>query len=134
MFLCSSCNGTKYSILYPVYNGIFDYLRAVVYNLYRSIFSTGAAMESKQKTVTKIMLPTEIHVADTPWASVDTQTHTFTLFFVSSVFLPSDDVLCWPLSCSFLLPALPAFFVPGLIWYGSVYLVTTAGFVADQSM
>ena len=22
--------------------------------------------------------------------------------------------------------------VPGLIWYGSVYLVTTAGFVADQ--
>ena len=22
--------------------------------------------------------------------------------------------------------------VPGLIWFGSVYLVTTAGFVADQ--
>ena len=24
--------------------------------------------------------------------------------------------------------------VPGLIWFGSVYLVTTAGFVADQLM
>ena len=24
--------------------------------------------------------------------------------------------------------------IPGLIWFGSVYLVTTAGFVADQLM
>ena len=38
----------------------------------------------------------------------------------------------------FLLFAPPAFMffserVLGLIWFGSVYLVTTAGFVADQS-
>ena len=38
----------------------------------------------------------------------------------------------------FLLSAFPAFLlrtrVPGLIWFGSVYLVTTAGFVADHFM
>ena len=37
-----------------------------------------------------------------------------------------------------LLSAFPATFfserVPGLIWFGSVYLVTTAGFAADQLM
>ena len=32
----------------------------------------------------------------------------------------------------FLFPCLSP--IPGLIWFGSVYLVTTAGFVADQLM
>ena len=44
-----------------------------------------------------------------------------------------DDVLCWLLSCPFssvCFPYLPP--ISGLIWFGSVYLVTTAGFVADQ--
>ena len=46
-----------------------------------------------------------------------------------------DDVLCWLLSCPFssvCFPGLPP--IPGLIWFGSVYLVTTAGFEADQLM
>ena len=46
-----------------------------------------------------------------------------------------DDVLCWLLSCPFssvCFPYLSPF--SGLIWFGSVYLVTTAGFVADQLM
>ena len=37
----------------------------------------------------------------------------------------------------FFLSAFPAFFSernPGLIWFGSMYLVATAGFVADQLM
>ena len=44
-----------------------------------------------------------------------------------------DDVLCWLLPCpsfSVCFPCLSP--IPGLIWFGSVYLVTTAGFVADQ--
>ena len=74
---------------------------------------------------------------------------TFPAFFyavASSLFLLSvcfcfcflfyrDDVLCWLLSCPFssvcFLCLSP---IPGLIWFGSVYLVTTAGFVADQLM
>ena len=46
-----------------------------------------------------------------------------------------DDVLCWLLSCpssSVCFPCLSP--IPGLIWFGSVYLETTAGFVADQLM
>ena len=54
----------------------------------------------------------------------------FYLIFVSSVFLPGDYILCWLLTSPFLLSAFPAFFiseiVPVLIWFGSVYLVTTA--------
>ena len=47
-----------------------------------------------------------------------------------------DDVLCWLLSCPFscLLSLLFSERVPGLVWFGSVYLVTTAGFVAIQLM
>ena len=47
-----------------MYNGIFDYLRAVVYNLYKSIFSTGAAMVQKQNVI-KVLLPIEIQLTDT---------------------------------------------------------------------
>ena len=46
-----------------------------------------------------------------------------------------DEVLCWLLSCplsSVCFPCLSP--IPDLIWFGSVYLVTTAGFVADQLM
>ena len=55
------------------------------------------------------------------------------LFFVS----PGDDVLRWLLSLSVPLCLLSSliFFserFPGLIWFGSVYLVITAGFVADR--
>ena len=64
VLLCSSCDGPKYLILYRVYNGIFDYLRAVVYNLYKSIFSTGAAMIQEQNVI-KVLLPIEIQLTDT---------------------------------------------------------------------
>ena len=93
---------------YPVYNSIFDYIRAVVYNLYKSISSTGAAMVLKKVTVTKVLLPIEIHVTDTLWASGGAQTHTF-----NYVSLPGDDVLCW-LLFSFLLSAFPALLSPKL--------------------
>ena len=59
-------------------------------------------------------------------------------FFLSSVSLPGDDVLCWLLSYPLPSVCFSLFFfsgrVPGLIWSGSVYLATTAGFVADQLM
>ena len=46
-----------------------------------------------------------------------------------------DDVLCSLLSCPFSYVCFPCLSpIPGLIWFGSVYLVTTAGFVADQLM
>ena len=64
----------------------------------------------------------------------------FRLFLLSVCFclcflFYRDDVLCWLLSCPFssvCFPCLPP--IPGLIWFGSIYLVTTAGFVADQLM
>ena len=59
------------------------------------------------------------------------------LFCVSSVSLPGNDVLCWLLSCTFSYCLLSLFFpkyVLGFVWFGPVYLVTTAGFVAEQSM
>ena len=46
-----------------------------------------------------------------------------------------DDVLCWLLSCPFSYVYFPCLSpIPGLIWFGSAYLVTTVGFVADQLM
>ena len=46
-----------------------------------------------------------------------------------------DDVVCWLLSCPFSSVCFPCLSpIPCLIWFGSVYLVTTAGFVADQLM
>ena len=46
-----------------------------------------------------------------------------------------DDVLCWVLLCPFSSVFFPCLSpIPGLIWFGSVYLVTTAGFVADPLM
>ena len=46
-----------------------------------------------------------------------------------------DDVLCWLLSCPFSSVCFPCLsLIPGLMWFGFVYLVTTAGFVADQLM
>ena len=55
--------------------------------------------------------------------------------FLFLFFVNRDGVLCWLLSCppsSVCFPCLSS--IPGLIWFGSVYLVTTAGFVADQLM
>ena len=46
-----------------------------------------------------------------------------------------DDVLCWLLSCPFSSVCFPCLSpISGLVWFGSVYLVTTAGFVTDQLM
>ena len=46
-----------------------------------------------------------------------------------------DDTLCWLLPCPFSSVCFPCLSpIPGLIWFGSVLLVTTAGFVADQLM
>ena len=64
----------------------------------------------------------------------------FSLFLLSVCFclcflFYRDDVLCGLLSCpssSVCFPCLSP--IPGLIWFGSVYLVITAGFVADQLM
>ena len=59
------------------------------------------------------------------------------VFCVSSVSLSGDDVLCWLLFCRFPSVCFPCSFserVLGLTWFGCVYLVTMAGFVADQSM
>ena len=53
------------------------------------------------------------------------------------LFVCRDDVLCWLLSCPFssvCFSPLISERISGLIWFGSVYLVTTAGFVADQLM
>ena len=50
--------------------------------------------------------------------------------------LPGDDILCrllprpLPSVCFFFL--FPTVFVPDLFWFNFLYLVTTAGFVADQ--
>ena len=60
-------------------------------------------------------------------------------FFVSSVSLPARrprcpllDIFLSDVSC--LLSLLFSERIPGLIWFGSVYLTTTAGFVANQLM
>ena len=70
-FFAARVVAQKIEILYPVYNGVFDYLQAVVYNLYKSIFSTGAAMVQKVSTVTKVLLPIEIQLADTAFYQHD---------------------------------------------------------------
>ena len=58
--------------------------------------------------------------------------------------LPVDDAVSWLISCPLSSLCFSCVFlfvflfysetVPGLIWSGSVYLVTTAGFVEDQLM
>ena len=55
----------------------------------------------------------------------------FYFFYLSFVY--RDDVLCWLVSCPFSSVCFPCLSpIYGLIWFGSVHLVTTAGFVADQ--
>ena len=55
--------------------------------------------------------------------------------FVCVFLFYRDDVLCWLLSCPFSYVYFACLSpIPGLIWFGSAYLVTTAGFVADQLM
>ena len=57
------------------------------------------------------------------------------VFYLFIYFVYRDDVLCWLLSCPFSFVCFPCLSpISGLIWFGSVYLVTTAGFVADQLM
>ena len=62
---------------------------------------------------------------------------------VFSVSLPGDDILCCLLLCPLSSVCFLCFFfsflffyeiVPGLIWFSSIYLMTTAGFVEDQLM
>ena len=55
--------------------------------------------------------------------------------FVCVFYFYRDDILCWLLFCPFSSVCFPCLFpIPGLIWFGSVYPVTAAGFVADQLM
>ena len=57
------------------------------------------------------------------------------VFYLFIYFAYRDDVLCWLLSCPFSSVCFPCLSpISGLIWFGNVYLVTTAGFVADQLM
>ena len=57
------------------------------------------------------------------------------VFFCLCFLFYRDDVLCWLLSCPFSSACFPCLSpIPGWTWFGSVYLVTTAGFVADQLM
>ena len=61
----------------------------------------------------------------------------FVLWFSPPESLPGDDVLCRLLprplsSVCFLFFFFPTVFVPDLFWCNFLYLVTTAGFVADQ--
>ena len=119
-------------------DSIFDYLRAVVYNLYRSVFSTGAAMVLKKISSSNKGTAAHRDTCDRHSSGLRRRTnpHILTLFFVSaSVSVAGDDVLCWLLSCPFLLSAFPVFFshrnCSGLIRFGAVYLVTAAGFLAD---
>ena len=61
----------------------------------------------------------------------------FVILFVFSVYCLSRQypVLATFLSVLFfLISLLISERIPGMIWLGSVYLVTTAGFVADQLM
>ena len=61
----------------------------------------------------------------------------FLLFVILFVFSVSCLSRRCPLLATFffcLLSLLISERIPGLIWFGSVYLVTTAGFVADQLM
>ena len=58
-------------------------------------------------------------------------------FFFPPESLPGDDVLCRLLSrplpsVCFLFFSFPTVFVRNLFWCNFLYLVTTAGFVADQ--
>ena len=56
-------------------------------------------------------------------------------YFLFLFFVYRDHVLCWLLSCPFSSVCFPCLSpISALIWFGSVYLVTTAGFVADQLM
>ena len=56
------------------------------------------------------------------------------LFCVSSVPLPGDMSFAGYFPLCSILSAFPAYFLLMCIWFDSVYLVTTAGFVANQSM
>ena len=56
-------------------------------------------------------------------------------YFYFYFFVYRDDILCWLLYCPFSSVCFPCLSpISGLIWFGSVYLVTTAGFVANQLM
>ena len=56
-------------------------------------------------------------------------------YFYFLFFVYRDDVLCWLLCCPFSSVCFPCLSpISGLIWLGPVYLVTTAGCVADQFM
>ena len=68
----------------------------------------------------------------------------FVSCFFSPEFLPGDDVLCrllsrrillsafFPVCLSYFILFFPTLFVPDVFWWNFLYLVTTAGFVADQ--
>ena len=63
----------------------------------------------------------------------------FCLYLLSLVSLPGDDFFASYFSHPLIISVCFLFFfsydrVPDLDWFGSVYLVTKAGFVADQSM
>ena len=88
----------------------------------------------KKKTVKKLLL-IEIHLHHTLRASGDSQTHTFTLLlYLPCPLLAAMSFAGYFLVGFFCLISLLFFseIIPGLFWFSSVYLVTTAGFVADS--
>ena len=59
----------------------------------------------------------------------------FVFLFLFLFFVYRDAVLCWLPSCLFSSVCFPCLSpISGLIWFGSVYLVTKARFEADQLM
>ena len=57
------------------------------------------------------------------------------VFWLCFLFYRDDVLCCWLFSYPFSSVRFPCLSpIPGLNWFGSVYLVTTAGFVADQLM
>ena len=80
-------------------------------------------------------IPPLIGLPSLRFYAVDSSLFLLSVCFCLCFLFYRHDVLCWLLPCpsfSVCFPCLSP--IPGLIWFGSVYLVTTAGFVADQLM
>ena len=80
-------------------------------------------------------IPPLIGLPSLRFYSVESSLFLLSVCFCLCFLFYRDDVLYWLLSYPFSSVCFPCLSpIPGLIWFGSVYLVTTAGFEADQLM